>query len=72
MIDVGGRDGLGDVRDPEAGILDQRPALARRGQPDDDVDPRLVEVQGMGVALAAVADDRDRLPARAAGSASLS
>ena len=32
-----------------------------RREPDDDVDPGFVEVQGVGVALAAVADDGDRL-----------
>ena len=44
------------------GLLGERPALGPGRQPDDDVDAGLVEVQGMGVALAAVADDRDGLP----------
>ena len=39
-------------------------------RPDDDVDPALVEVQGVGVALAAVADDRDRLALRAQSASS--
>ena len=32
------------------------------GQPDDDVHPGFVEVERVGVALAAVADDRHGLP----------
>ena len=58
---VGGLDRVGDVHDPQAGVLGERAALGAGREPDDDVDPALVEVQGVGVALAAVADDRDRL-----------
>ena len=43
------------------GLVGERAALRARREPDDDVDARLVEVQGVGVALAAVADDRDGL-----------
>ena len=65
--DVGRLDRVGDVGDPQAGVLGERPALRSRRQPDDDVDPALVQVQGVGVALAAVADDRDRLPGEGRG-----
>ena len=51
MIDVGGLDGVGDVGDPQAGLLGERPALRSRREPDDHVDARLVQVQRMGVAL---------------------
>ena len=60
--DVRGLDGVRDVRHAQAGLLRQRTALRARGEPDDDVHAGLVEVQRMGVALAAVADDRDGLP----------
>ena len=59
---VGGLDGIGDVGHAQAGLRGQRPALRPRREADDDVDARFVEVQGVGVALAAVADDRDGLP----------
>ena len=72
MIDVGRLDGLGHVRDPQPGVLDQRPALAPGREPDDDVDPRLVQVQGMGMTLAAIADDRHGLPGQGRRIASLS
>ncbi len=62
MITSAARTASADVHHPQAGLLDQRPALGAGGQPDDDVDAGLVEVQGVGVALAAVADDRDGLP----------
>ena len=52
----------------EAASVTRSPASrARAGrcrvgpQPDDDVEPRLVEVARMRLALAAVADDRDAL-----------
>ena len=63
MIDVGGLDGVGDVGDPQARPPRRAARLFEPGrEPDDDVDARLVQVQGVGVALAAVADDRDGLP----------
>ena len=34
------------------GLLGERPALRAGREPDDDVHARLVEVQGVGVALA--------------------
>ena len=37
----------------QAGLRRERPALRPGRQPDDDVDARFVEVQGVGVALAA-------------------
>ena len=47
----------------------RRPASSASGrlfepgcEPDDDVDARFVQVQGVGVALRPVADDRDGLP----------
>ena len=48
---VGGLDGVGDVGDAQPGLLGEGPALRSRRQPDDDVDARLVEVQGVGMAL---------------------
>ena len=38
------------------------PALVAVAQSDFDLDPRVVQVEGVGVALAAVADDRDFPP----------
>ena len=51
MIDVGGLDGVRHVEDAQAGLLGMRPALGAGREPDDDIDPALVQVQGMGVAL---------------------
>ena len=53
--------GVGDGEHLEAGgagLLDRGGVLA---QPDDDVDPGVLQVQRVGVALGAVADDRDGL-----------
>ena len=61
---VRGLDRVGHVGDPQARLLGQRPALRPGRQPDDHLDPRLVEVQRMGMALRPVADDRNRLPAQ--------
>ena len=58
---VGGLDRVGDVHDPQAGVLDEPAALRPGREAHDDIDAALVEVEGVGVALAAVADDRDRL-----------
>ena len=41
-------------------------------QPDDDVDPAVVEVERLGAALIAVAEDRDALAGERAGSMSAS
>ena len=59
---VGGLDRIGDVGDAQARLRGERPALGSRRQPDDDVHAGFVEVQGVGVALRPVADDRDGLP----------
>ncbi len=61
---VGGLDGVGDIGDAQAGVRRERPALGARREPDDHVDPRFVEVEGVGMALAAIADDRDGLPGK--------
>jgi hypothetical protein len=59
--DVAARRGVGDAGDLQARrarLLDR----ARVGaQADDDVDAGVLEVEGVGVALRAVADDRDGL-----------
>ena len=70
--DVGRLDRVGDVGDPQARLLGVGPALRPGRQPDDDVDPALVQVQRVRMPLAAVPDDRDRLPGQGSGSASLS
>ena len=59
--DVAAAGGVGDVEDLEAGGLGVGAAGRVGAQPDDDVDPRLLQVQRVGVALRAVAEDRDRL-----------
>ena len=59
---VGRLDRVRDVHDLQPGFRGERPALRARSQPDDDVDAGFVEVQGVGVALAAIADDRHGLP----------
>ena len=64
--DVGVPHGVGDVADPQPGIGGERPALGARREPDDDVDPALVQVQRMGMPLAAIPDDRDGLPGEGA------
>ena len=43
----------------QAGGFGLRPALAAGGQADDDVDAGIAQVERVGVALAAVADDGD-------------
>ena len=60
--DVRLADGVGDVCDLEARLRGEGARLRARREPDDDPDARLVQVEGMGVALAAVADDRHGLP----------
>src|SRR5690606_12241060 len=55
--DVGGLDGLGDFFDLEAGVGGLVPRSAVLAQTDDDLDTRLMQVQGVGVTLRAVADD---------------
>ena len=59
--DVAARGGVGDAGHLEPGaarLLDRRRAVA---QADHDVDPRVLEVERMRVALGAVAQDRDGL-----------
>src|SRR5207249_5547737 len=51
--------GLGDGKDGEARRLRLLARLARLRKPDADVDPGVLEVEGVRVTLAAVADDRD-------------
>ena len=53
------RDGLGAVRDGEPGLLGACPRRAALAQPDHDLDARVVQVQRVRVALAAVAEDGD-------------
>jgi hypothetical protein len=60
MITSASAAGGGD--DPQAGGLGLRAALGGLGQADAHVDAGVVQVQRVGVALAAVADDGD-LPA---------
>ena len=48
---VGGLDRVGHVGDAQPGLRGERPALGPGREPDDDVDARLVEVEGVGVAL---------------------
>jgi hypothetical protein len=55
-------DGIVHVGHPEPRLLRQRPALGARGKAHDHLDARLVEIERVGVTLAAVAHDRDRLP----------
>src|SRR4029077_6902834 len=50
------------VDDAEAGLLGLRPRRAVRAQPDAHVLAAVAQVERVGVALAAVADDRDLLP----------
>ena len=59
--DVRGLDRIGDIGDPEARLGGQGAAPGPGRERHDDIDPGVVEVEGVGMALAAVADDRDRL-----------
>jgi hypothetical protein len=54
---VGGR--LGDRADREPGLFGGSPRPAALPEPDLDVDAGVVQVQGVCVALAAVANNRD-------------
>ena len=56
---VGGRDRLGHGRHPKSRLGGQGATLGRLLEPDDDVDAGVAQVQRVGVALAAVADDGD-------------
>ena len=58
---VGGLGGLVDGHDREPGGFSFFPAGAGLTQADDDLDARFVQIQRVGVALAAVADDGDGL-----------
>ena len=55
--DVGGLGGFGGGGDLQAGGLGLGPALGAVVQADDDVDAALMQVQGMSMALGAIADD---------------
>jgi len=44
-------DRIRDIGDPQARLLGMGAALGSGRQPDDDLDPALMQVQGMGVAL---------------------
>ena len=59
--DVAPARGLDDARDLEPGVARRGNRARGRPQPDDDLDARVLEVQRMGVALGAVADDGDGL-----------
>ena len=48
---------VGHRRDAQSVGLGLRPALASLVQPDDDVDAGIAQIQGVGMTLAAVADD---------------
>jgi hypothetical protein len=57
---------LGGLRhggDPQPVLLGLRPALRALVEPDDDVQPRVLEVQRVRVALAPIADDGNLLAA---------
>ena len=57
--DLRALDGLRDGRDRDTGVLGSGPRGASFAQPDDDVDAGVVQVEGVGVTLAPVADDGD-------------
>ena len=59
--DVAAAGGVGDVEHLEAGGLGLRAAGGVGAQPDDDVDAGVLQVERVGVALRAVAEDRDGL-----------
>jgi hypothetical protein len=61
---VGGLHGVGDIRDLETRLLGEPAALGAWRQPDDHIDPALVQVQRVRMPLAAIPDDRDRLPSQ--------
>ena len=54
--------GVRGVEDAQPLGLGRRPALARLGETDPDVVPGVAQVEGVGVALRAVAEDGDLLP----------
>ncbi len=53
--------GFGDVEHLEAGLFGLGAAGGVRAQADDDVDPGVLQVERVGVALRAVAEDGDGL-----------
>ena len=59
--DVGLLGGVGRAHGLEAVADGEVVVLAARALADDDVDAAIAQVLGLGVALRAVADDRDRL-----------
>ena len=60
--DVAAAGGFGDVEHLEAGLFGLGAAGGIGAQADDDVDARVLQVEGVGVALGAVAEDGDGLP----------
>jgi hypothetical protein len=52
---------VGGLEHPQAVALGLGPARRALAQTDDDVDPRVLEVERVGVALGAIADDGDGL-----------
>ena len=58
---VGGLGGVADWREPSARRLRPWPRSCFQVQPDHDVHAAVAQIQRVGVALAAVADDGDRL-----------
>jgi len=64
--------GVGDIRDLEARRLGLGAARGVGTQTDDDVDPRLLQVEGVGMALGAVPRTATVLPSRFERSASAS
>ena len=61
ITDVAAAGGFGDVEHLEAGLFGLGAAGGVRAQADDDVDPGVLQVERVGVALGAVAEDGDGL-----------
>jgi hypothetical protein len=55
--DIAALDGLGGIDDLEAFLLGHRAGFAARVEADDDLDAAILEIERMGVALGAEADD---------------
>ena len=60
--DVAAAGRFGDVEHLEPGLFGLGAAARVGAQADDDVDPGVLQVEGVGVALGAVAEDGDGLP----------
>ena len=61
MDDIGSVGSLGGSHDGDALAFRLSPALGAFVQADNDIDAAVLQVQGVGVALGAVADDGDGL-----------